>query len=422
MQDIKHLLNRTAFGGRPGDVERIQELGVDKYLERQLHPDKIDDSATEVRLAGFETLRMSTSTLMSQYRPPRKAANRQQLRPEMRLNVPQKILLELQSQKVVRGVHSERQLQEVMTDFWFNHFNVFWGKNADRWLTTHYEMNAIRPHVLGKFKDLLMATAKSPAMLFYLDNHLSSSIKGINENYARELMELHTLGVDGGYTQKDVQEVARAFTGWSIERPQVTGDFIFRQRIHDSDEKAVLGHKINAGGIRDGETVIDILSKHPSAARFISTKLVRRFVSDDPPPNLVKQVSDVFKRTDGDIREMMQAILTSKEFNSPETIDAKTKTPFEYVVSAIRSLDGTTDGSRALMQSIGRMGQPLYQCQPPAGYPDRGEHWMSNSAILERLNFAVALTGNRLPGTEVHFDEPVKTVVANLGSPEFQKR
>jgi uncharacterized protein (DUF1800 family) len=422
MQDVKHLLNRTAFGDRPGDLERIQDIGADKYLERQLHPDKIDDDGVEARLAEFETLRMSIPQLTANYRPPRQAKNAGQRRTAIRGNVPQQILLELQSQKIVRAVHSQRQLQEVMTDFWFNHFNVFWNKNADRYLTTHYEMHAIRPHVLGKFRDLLMATAKSPAMLFYLDNHLSSSIKGINENYGRELMELHTLGVDGGYTQKDVQEVARAFTGWSIDRPQINGDFIFRPRIHDNGDKMVLGHKIHGGGIRDGEEVIDILAKHPSAARFISTKLVRRFVSDDPPPNLVKQASDVFKRTDGDIREMMYTILTSKEFNSPEFIGAKTKTPFEYVASAIRALDGTTDGSRVLMQSLSRMGQPLYQCQPPAGYPDRGEHWMSNGAILERLSFAVALTGNKIPGTEVRFDEPAKSVVAMLGAPDFQKR
>jgi uncharacterized protein (DUF1800 family) len=283
-------------------------------------------------------------------------------------------------------------------------------------------MHAIRPHVFGKFKDLLMATAKSPAMLFYLDNHLSSSIKGINENYGRELMELHTLGVDGGYTQRDVQEVARAFTGWSIDRPQMSGQFMFRPRIHVFGEKTVLGHKIDAGGVRDGEEVIDILARHPSTAHFISSKLVRKFVSDDPAPNLVKHVADVFQKTEGDIREMMSAILTSKEFNAPEAAAAKTKTPLEYVASAIRSLDGQTDGSRQVAQAIGRMGQPLYQCQPPAGYPDRGDHWMSSGAVLERLNFAVALTANKLPGTTVKFDEPVKTMVSTLGSPEFQKR
>ena len=260
MQDTKHLLNRIGFGPRLGDVQRIQEIGPEKYLEQQLHPDRIDDNVCDSSLLNLASIRMSTPELIRRYQPPRRARQLQargrdpQMRP-MTVEVPQQLLQDLQAQKLIRAVHSQRQLQEVMTDFWFNHFNVFWNKNADRWLTTNYEKDAIRPHVLGKFKDLLMATAKNPAMLFYLDNHLSSSIKGINENYGRELMELHTLGVDGGYTQKDVQEVARAFTGWSIERPQVSGDFIFRARIHDNGEKNVLGHKIHGGGIHDGETV-----------------------------------------------------------------------------------------------------------------------------------------------------------------------
>jgi uncharacterized protein (DUF1800 family) len=437
MQDVKHLLNRIGFGPRPGDIERVQQFGADKYLEEQLHPDRIDDQATEKALAGIASIRMNTAELRSKYEQPQQVAKKlgvnltepdarrriQQMLRDQGMQPPQQLLQELEAQKIVRAVHSQRQLQEVMTDFWFNHFNIYWNKNADRWLTTGYEMHAIRPHVLGKFKDLLMATAKSPAMMFYLDNHLSSSIKGINENYGRELMELHTLGVDGGYTQKDVQEVARAFTGWGIDRPQVSGEFMFRPRIHDAGEKTVLGHRINSGGgIRDGEEVIDILSKHPSAARFISTKLVRRFVNDDPPAGLVKRVSDVYQKTDGDIREMMHTIVTSNEFNSPEAVGSKTKTPFEYVASAVRSLNGETDGGRQVSQAIGRMGQPLYQCQPPTGYPDKGDHWMSSGAVLERLNFAVSLTSNKFPGTSVQLDDSAKSVVTRLGSPEFQKR
>ena len=248
MQNIQHLLNRIAFGPRPRDVQAVADAGIDKYLERQLHPERIDDASVQTRLASLTSLRLSTAEIIEHYRPPRlnrqPSQNRQQLQSRpMADNIPQQLLHDLQAQKLVRAVHSERQLQEVMTDFWFNHFNVFWGKNADRWLTTPYEMNAIRPHVLGKFRDLLGATAKSSAMLFYLDNHLSSSIKGVNENYGRELMELHTLGVDGGYTQQDVQEVARAFTGWTIDRPQFSGEFIFRPRLHDFGEKVVLGHR-----------------------------------------------------------------------------------------------------------------------------------------------------------------------------------
>ncbi|MBI4473023.1 MAG: DUF1800 domain-containing protein [Acidobacteria bacterium] len=402
------MLSRICFGPRPNDIERVRSTGAEEYIHQQLHPERINDSAADARVLSMASIRMTAAQVLENYREPRELVRR--------------LLDELAAHKIVRAVHSERQLQEVMTDFWFNHFNVFWGKNADRFLTTAYEMNAIRPHVLGRFKDLLMATAKSPAMLFYLDNHLSSVQRGINENYARELMELHTLGVDGGYTQKDVQEVARAFTGWAIDAPQRSGAFLFRPRMHDNGEKVVLGHKIDGGGIGDGERVIEILARHASTARFISTKLVRRFVSDHLPEPLVKHVADVYDKTGGDIREMMRAILTSKEFNSPDALLAKTKTPFEYAVSAIRSLDGETGGSRRLAQAIARMGQPLYQYQAPAGFPDRGDYWMGNGAILERLNFAVALSANRIPGTTVRIEGPAKSVVLRLGSPDFQKR
>ncbi|HLQ79241.1 MAG TPA: DUF1800 domain-containing protein, partial [Terriglobia bacterium] len=320
------------------------------------------------------------------------------------------------------------------------------------------EMNAIRPHVLGKFKDLLMATAKSPAMMFYLDNVLSTSPDpralaaapargGINENYARELMELHTLGVDGGYTQQDVTEVARAFTGWSIAQapdangmaqqarqaarvglgqpPGQRGDFMFRPFMHDSGIKTVLGHTINAGGgIEDGEQVIDILAHHPSTARFIATKLVRRFVSDTPPPSLVDRVSATYMKTDGDIREMMRVILTSPEFAAPDAVQAKVKSPFELVVSAIRLLGGRTDGSPQLVQAIERMGQPLYRYEAPTGFPDRASYWMNNGVLVERINFGIALTSNRIPGTRVDlkgYKDPESAALV-LGSPEFQKK
>ncbi len=408
MHDGPRLLDRIGFGPRPLDGEIFKRLGAEKYIDEQLHPERIDDKTTEERLVSFPSLRMTPRETIQNYQQPRELA---------RL-----LIQELTAQKIIRAVHSQRQLQEVMTDFWFNHFNVFWGKNACRWLTTHYETTAIRPHVFGKFKDLLMATAKSPAMLFYLDNHLSSVQRGINENYARELMELHTLGVDGGYTQKDVQEVARAFTGWSIDAPQRSGEFAFRPRTHDDGEKIVLGHKIDAGAIADGEKVLEILANHPSTARFISTKLVRRFVSDSPPESLVTHVTNVYRKTRGDIREMMRTIFTSKEFKTAAAARSKTKTPFEYAVSAIRELDGTTEGSWQLGRTIARMGQPLYQCQPPTGFPDRGDHWMNHGAVIERLNFAVALSANRIPGTAVRPDEPLKAVALRIGSPEFQKK
>ncbi len=356
-------------------------------------------------------------------------------------------------QKMIRAVYSERQLQEVLSDFWYNHFNIFWPKGADKILTTDYEMSAIRPHTLGKFEDLLLATAKSPAMMFYLDNFQSSSPDaklpgrgglgqqgrfqrrglfgglgqrndqqmsadqqqraqaiqqfkkrkpGINENYARELMELHTLGVEGGYTQKDVQEVARCFTGWTIVQPRKGGGFIFRPFMHDDGEKMVLGHKIPAGGgMKDGEMVIDILAHHPSTAKFISTKLVRRFVSDNPPPALVDRVTQVYMKSDGDIREMLRTIFTSPEFYSKEAYRAKIKSPFELAVSAIRAVGGDMSNTLMVTQFISKMGQPLYRYQPPTGYPDKAEQWVNTGALLERLNFGLALSSNKLRGTTV---------------------
>jgi uncharacterized protein (DUF1800 family) len=355
------------------------------------------------------------------------------------LQRPQRIIDELQASRILRAVYSERQLQEVMVDFWTNHFNVFAGKGADRWLLPAYDRDTIRPNALGKFSTLLEATAQSPAMLFYLDNFQSVSPnanqrrpggllqqlrpqqqqrRGINENYARELMELHTLGVDGGYTQKDVQEVARCFTGWTIFQPRGgaaaanammgeagrrnAGTFFFNARVHDDGEKTVLGHKIAAGGgMKDGLMVLDILAHHPSTAKFIATKLVRHFVSDTPPPALVDRVAATFTKSDGDIRETLKAIFFSKEFNSAEAYRVKIKRPFELVVSAIRSVGADTNGGPGTHQWIARMGEPLYGFQTPNGYSDAAESWVNTGGLLERMNFGLALANNRVQGTRV---------------------
>ena len=353
------------------------------------------------------------------------------------LQQPQRLIVELQQSRILRAVYSERQLQEVMVDFWTNHFNVFSGKGADRWLLTSYDRDTIRPHAMGKFSKLLEATAQSPAMLFYLDNFQSVSPnmkpgplqrpqqqrRGLNENYARELMELHTLGVDGGYTQQDVQEVARCFTGWTIFQPRggaaavnalrgeaarrTPGTFFFNRRAHDDGEKTVLGRKIpGGGGMKDGLMVLDILARHQSTAKFIATKLVRHFVADEPPPALVERVAATFTKTDGDIRETLKTIFFSNEFNSTVAYRAKIKRPFELVISAIRTLGADTNGGPQTHQWMARMGEPLYGYQTPNGYSDTAESWVNTGGLLERMNFGLALASNRIQGTRVSLTKP----------------
>jgi uncharacterized protein (DUF1800 family) len=297
-----------------------------------------------------------------------------------------------------------------------NHFNIFADKGADRWLITSFERDTIRPRALGRFEDLLVATAESPAMLFYLDNWLSAkpddaakptaNRHGLNENYARELMELHTLGVDGGYTQSDVIAVARCFTGWTIHRPQQGGEFLFNLHMHDTGRKVVLGHKIRAGkGMEDGLAVLHILARHPSTARFIALKLCRRFIADDPPPSVVESASRAFLKSGGNLRVVLKTILSSPEFYSQAAYRAKVKSPLELVASSMRGLGADTDGGVQLIQMVARMGQPMFEYQAPTGFPDRATTWINSGTLLTRLNFAFALALNRLPGTTVDWAE-----------------
>jgi uncharacterized protein (DUF1800 family) len=491
-QRVIHVLNRLGFGARPGDVERVKAMGLENYVNQQLNPEKIADTVAENKLRELSTLNMTTAELYEKYPQPGQLLRQLQARGmlpedmsadaaknpleneknrkvieeyyrENGLQRPQRIIAELQASRILRAVYSERQLQEVMVDFWTNHYNIFANKGADRWLLPAYDRDAIRPNAMGKFSTLLQATAQSPAMLFYLDNFQSISPnanqgrrggllqqlrpqqqqrqrRGINENYARELMELHTLGVDGGYTQKDVQEVARCFTGWTIFQPRGggaavnammgeagrrnPGTFFFNARVHDDGEKMVLGHKIPAGGgLKDGLTVLDILAHHPSTAKYIATKLVRHFVSDMPPQTLVDRVAATFTKSDGDIRETLKAIFFSKEFNSTEAYRVKIKRPFELVISAIRTLGADTNGGPGTHRWIERMGEPLYGFQTPNGYSDAAESWVNTGGLLERMNFGLALANNRVQGTSVSLaktngaqakvmDEYLKTLLA----------
>jgi uncharacterized protein (DUF1800 family) len=318
---------------------------------------------------------------------------------------------DLSEAKLLRAVYSDRQLEEVLTDFWYNHFNVFLDKGADRYMVTSYERDVIRPHVLGHFRDLLLATAQSPAMLFYLDNWQSRGVdpkanarnrQGLNENYGRELMELHTLGVDGGYTQQDVTEVARCFTGWTIREPNRGGGLEFNERIHDRGEKHVLGVTIPAGGgMGDGLRVLDILAEHPSTAHFVSKSLAIRFVSDNPSEALIGRMAKTWLKTDGDLVEVMRTMIYAPEFWDPANFRSKLKSPFEMVVSAVRAVNGDIDFAQALNGQLNQLGEPLYRKLEPTGYSNTGQDWANSASLLARMNFGMALAKGKIAGVKV---------------------
>ena len=509
---VLHAWNRLAFGPRPGDVERTKDIGLDRWIEQQLHPERIPENPVlATKLQPLDTLRMSSAELAKKYPPPNVikavaegtsplpkdpetrayverlaaryrdkkgvaddgvgavsleqaeaplSADQKQilgsgdsaqqgsilltLTPDQRLDLlkamppGQRMRLltsatpelrrdiqksaggmimnqDLVAGKILRAVYSDRQLEEVLTDFWFNHFNIFLDKGADRYLVNSYEQEVIRPHIFGKFRDLLLATAKSPAMLFYLDNFQSVKAdfqpflpnaqharRGLNENYARELMELHTLGVDGGYTQRDVTEVARCFTGWTILQPQRGGGFYFNPRQHDQGEKHVLGVTIPAGGgIDDGYKVIDILARNPATARFISRSLAIRFVSDNPPESLVNRMAETFAKKDGDLHAVMETMIKSSEFWSQDAYRSKLKSPFEMVVSALRATQADVGFALPIAGRLNQLGEPLYRKREPTGYSNVGAEWMNSAALLGRMNFALALASNTLPGVRV---------------------
>ncbi|HEY0305841.1 MAG TPA: DUF1800 domain-containing protein [Longimicrobiales bacterium] len=418
-----HLLSRATYGARPQDVAHVRSLGIEKWLDQQLAPQRIDDTRAEQALAQYEGLRMSFTELSEMYAPNGQGEKR-----------PQQLLQELVGAKLTRAAYSERQLEEVMTDFWFNHFNVFFGDGPVRYLVADYEQKAIRAHVFGKFYDMLRATAQHPAMLVYLDNAMSNSRRGVNENYARELLELHTLGVDGGYAEEDVREIARAFTGWTVVRAARAGamanrrngepgSFQFVRQLHDDGEKVVLGKKLAAGrGIQDGEDVLRMLAAHPSTAKFIATKLVQRFVNDDPPADFVNELATVFTKTEGDLRAVTRALFTSKRFYEARHYGAKVKTPFELVASALRATDAEFRMTPQLAQTLRSLGQLPYTETAPTGFPAASDEWVNSGAMLNRINFGIALANNRMNGVRTNWDATRGDAARVLGSPEFQRR
>ncbi len=495
-QAAAHLLDRFAFGARPNDIDKVVQMGLENWLMAQLNNAEPSPKLNE-KLAAFKTLTMPASEIAALYPNPgillaqaykdgvisksdTASANRAELRRKVLeyykkegVRPQRELIQELLSQKLLRAIYSENQLAEVLTDFWFNHFNVSITKNQAKGFVLSYERDAIRPFVFGKFREMLGATAKHPAMLLYLDNAQSSAPegaqttmtqtlnryrknpiaarriddaiakndamnkemqnempellkqfipkKGINENYARELMELHTLGVDGGYAQKDVVEVARALTGWTVfprgkraeklrerlERGKAVGfiqegEFLFRADAHDAGEKTILGVTFPAGGGKEeGEKVLDMLAAHRSTATFISTKLAKRFVSDAPPKSLIEKLSRTFLETSGDLKAMMITIAESPEFWSKDARRVKIKSPFELTVSALRAVDADVSNTRQVSRWIEKQGQPLYAYQAPTGYPDRAEAWINTGSLLNRMNFGLNLALGRIKGVKL---------------------
>ena len=423
---VNHLLDRLSFGPRPEELEKISargEAGIWKWIEDQMNPARLPDENLAEKLAKIPSLKMSITELQKNYLNVQDFAKQKGIDPknltedqkkEFRKEIgeehlPERIVDELTAQKLIRAIEGRKQLEEVLSDFWFNHFNVDINKGEDRYFVTAYEREAIRPHIFGKFRDMLLATAKHPAMLFYLDN-FQSRANGLNENYGRELMELHTLGVDGGYTQDDVIQVARALTGWSIDEPRKNAEFKFKEKIHDRGEKKILGVNFPAnGGIEEGEKVIDLLANHPSTAKFIATKLVRYFVADEPPEKLVSRVAQRFLKTHGDLKQTYMEIFKSPEFWSRKYFANKIKPPFRYLVSSVRALGGEVETKTELTRYLNQLGEPLYRCPPPTGYKDVAEAWVNPGALVTRLNFGIALAANRINGVFVqlpHIEKP----------------
>jgi uncharacterized protein (DUF1800 family) len=407
-----HALNRLGYGPRPGDVQRVVGEGLERWIMGQARPAG-PDPEVETRLRALPTLNYTTQQILALYNADNRAIG--------------PILDDFYSAKLIRAVHSKNQLQEVMADFWFNHFNVNINDGFVRYSIQSYERDALRPNLLGKFSKLLAATAQHPAMLFYLDNYLSTRsrvvngvlVQGLNENYGRELLELHTVSVDAGYTQEHVFDAARCFTGWTIDNQRDSGQFVYRSQNHDTDAKNVFGLSIPAGGQKgDGDRLLEYLAVHPATAHFVSRKLAQRFVADDPPQSLVSKMADTFVSSDGDIAEVLLRMFGSAEFWAEAFTDGpgKPKTPFEFVVSAIRAVNGeVTSATRGLTGYMANLGMPLYQCLPPTGYSNRGVDWLNPSSQLYRINFAIDLSANRIGGVTMDMRSLARG--ADMGNP-----
>jgi uncharacterized protein (DUF1800 family) len=414
-QQAVHVLNRLGYGPRPGDVERVKQMGVQRYIDSQLRPESIPyPQELSDRLKGLDTANRTAGESVAEFNELRKdVRNEEEGARQKRRMALGRMNRETAEARLLRAIDSPRQLEEVMVDFWFNHFNVFAGKGIDRALIASYERDAIRPYALGSFRDLLGATARHPAMLFYLDNYVSTSSefgaeqarkgakgpRGLNENYARELMELHTLGVDAGYTQQDVTELARMLTGWTFQ-PQrmvrLNETFRFDPRRHDNGVKTWLGRTVQPAGQQEGEMALDVLAVHPATAHHISYQLAQYFVSDAPPQALVERMAKTWISTRGDIRAVLRTLFASDEFMSPQAVGAKFKTPYQFVVSAVRATGVPVANVAPLLGTLNQLGMPLYGCQTPDGYKNTQDAWLNPDALTRRITFATALGSGRI--------------------------
>jgi uncharacterized protein (DUF1800 family) len=427
-----HAFDRLAYGPRPGDLDRAVRMGVMRWVDQQLDPEAIDDAALRARersaeILGYDRSDLARIVLAAQQERRDRQRDSSADQPGAAERRARRLAGQFQDLVIVRAALSERQLQEVMDDFWANHFNIFLGKAADRFLLPDFIEHVIRPHALEHFSDLLLATAQSPAMLFYLDNWESVSPsafaglparggaqrarpRGINENYARELLELHTLGVDGGYTQQDVINVARILTGWSIDRPRQGGGFRFRPMAHDWGGKTVMGVTYPGGhGEDEGVRLLRWLAAHPATIHHVTSELCRRFVNDTPPDGCVDDASAAWRRTDGDIREVIRAIVHGPDFWAPQNLRAKIKTPLQFVVSALRAVRAELDTTPRLAVVVARLGEPLYLHVAPDGYGETQQDWVNSGALLARMKVALALARDALPGASVDLDALVPT-------------
>ncbi len=410
-----HVLNRLGYGPAPGDLAHVRQIGVERYIDEQLHPGRIPlPAGLRQQLGALGLTQLSQRELIAQYRQAAQAAkDDNEDGKAQRREFYQRVAFESGEERLLSAIQSPRQLQEVMVDFWFNHFNVFSGKGLDRVLVENYEREAIRPYAMGRFRDLLGATAHHPAMLFYLDNWLSTApgyhaqrgasplakSSGLNENYARELMELHTLGVDGGYTQKDVTELARMLTGWTLNPRGRGGDsiFSFDAQRHDNGDKEWLGRHVAGHGQAEGEWALDVLASHPATAQHLAHELAQYFVADDPPPALVDRLSRRFVDSAGDIGAVLKTLFDSSEFRDPMYRGAKFKPPYRYVVSAARASNLPVTNVRPLLATLYQLGMPLYGCPTPDGYKNTEAAWLNPDGVTRRINFATAFASGKLP-------------------------